>query len=708
MKKLLSILLAAVLAVSLLAFPALADEDTPLLISPNPALRYAGKTVILSTGNLRGDVDVYPQIAAAKKDYEARGAEVVLVDAGNYLQGSAAANGSRGAVIYDLMDAAGYAAAGMGLAEFSYADATTGMPYHNNVTRYYTQKMLQEGTAEVTYNVARDGSVQGTLAAREPAKFRTVTGNVTADMEVYSFEASAVIETESGLKLGFFGFTDPEVKDSVQDGYITEIASPAAPALDADVTVCLLAGSGWAGVSQIADVVISAPIGGEAFVAAYVIDNETLAVTYEDVTLSGSDAAVAAIAAAAKENAPKTVGASEVILNGADSVNWAQESNLGDLVTDALAWYGKNYIDGIDATLPVIAIQNGGNCDQFLYDGDVTETDLLRALPFSPMGIGALEVTGQQLLEVLEAGTSPSEDYGAERCPGFAQVSGLKYVVDRSEDYDGGAAYGKFYRADSVNRVTVIEVNGEAFDPAAKYLLIADNYLMNGNDTFYLLKEIKESEGAQYVNNGPGVKTRDAVALYIETVLDGTVGADYAEPQGRITVRSRTFTDVPVAAYYADAVDWAYTEGITVGTGDGSTFSPEASVTRAQAVTFLWRASGEPEPETEAVSFTDVDESAYYFKAVRWAVEQGITVGTGDGRNFSPDDSVTAEQMITFQWRAAGKPGATEAPAEYYDDAVAWAGENALLEGTAQPFTVGADCPRADVVTYLYRAMAGV
>ena len=141
--------------------------------------------------------------------------------------------------------------------------------------------------------------------------------------------------------------------------------------------------------------------------------------TKEEVTLSGSNETVAALAAAAKEAAGEAVGKSEVILNGADSVNWNRESNLGDLTTDALVWYAKNYIDGIDADLPIVALQNGGNCDHFLYTGEITEADLLKALPFSPMGIGVLNVTGEQLLETIEAATQ-SED-----CPGFAQVSGL-------------------------------------------------------------------------------------------------------------------------------------------------------------------------------------------------------------------------------------------------------------------------------------------
>lgn len=656
MKKVLSVLLAALLLTSAAAVGVSAAED------------YTGKTVILYTGNLRGDVDMYPQIAAAKAEYAAKGADVVLVDAGNYLQGFAAANTDRGLSVYTLMDAAGYDAAAMGLAEFSYADATTGMPYHGNVTRYYTQKMLQEGTEAVTYNVGRDGSETAVLEAKEPARFQTLAGNVTADMETYSFEASAVIETKAG-KLGFFGVTDPAVKDNVQDGFVTGVSAPAGIAIEgAEVRVCL---SNAPGTGELADIVIAAPTGGEAVVGAYVIDNETRLITHEDVSLSGSDGAVAALARAAKENAAKILGKSTVILNGANSVNRRQESNLGDLTADALAWYAENYIDGIPEGLPVVAIQNGGNCDQFLYTGDITETDLLNALPFSPMGIGVLVVTGAELLEALEAGTSPSERYGDALCPGFAQVSGLKYTVDWNEDYDGGEAYGNFYVADSVNRVTVTGVGGAAFDPDARYAVAADNYVLNGSDTYYVFARAREAEGAVYINNGNGVLTRDVVAMYIKNVLGGTVGEAYAEPQGRVTL--------------AEAADGA--------------------ILRAEAVTELYALAGSPDVTELQNPFEDVAEGADY-DAILWAVECGITNGV-DGTRFAPAQTLTREQAAAFlyryiQSRGGGFTGSWMFLLDYPDrdevsewayEALCWTTMNGLFPVTEDGLlSPGADC----------------
>lgn len=164
-----------------------------------------------------------------------------------------------------------------------------------------------------------------------------------------------------------------------------------------------------------------------------------------------------------------------------------------------------------------------------------------------------------------------------------------------------------------------------------------------------------------------------------------------------------TFTDVKEDAYYAPAVQWAVQNNVTNGIGDGL-FGADAPLTRAQAVTFLWRASGCPEPTSAASSFADVtDPNAYYYKAVLWAVENGITNGVGDNR-FGNDSSVTRGQMITFLWRTMGKPN-EQAGGEWYTAPESWAKENGLLSGTAEEYTTNGVCPRADVVYYLWREL---
>lgn len=688
--KVLSLLLALCLCLSLLPSLALAADG-----------EMAGKTVVLYTGNLRGDVDVYAKVAAVKADYEAKGADVILADAGNYLQGSAAANSDRGLGVYNLMDAAGYDIAAMGMYEFVYGDASVGYVYHSNFFKFYTQAELLNGAAEITYPQNGKGDVTATRAEKAPAAFAVVSANVTGSASYYAFSANKTITTDSGLTVGFFGLTDPATADNVQDAFVEGLAFGAAAdaanaqvaALkDSDVIVCL----SNAGITAVdGAVVLAADTNGDEVVGALVIDNQTKVVSNEavDLTATAADETVAAAAAALKEAAGTAVAKSRVSLNGSDSVNWNSESNLGDLTADALKWYAGKYIDGIDQSIELVAIQNGGNCDNFLYSGDITANDLLKALPFSPMGVGVLYVTGGQLLEALEAATCPSDSYGSA-CPGFAQVSGLEYTVAAYKDYDAGEEYGKFHKADSINRVTITSVNGKAFDASATYAVVADNFVLNGSDTYYVFKEAKEAEGAAYINNGPGIKTRDIVALYVNEVLGGTIGEDYAQPQGRITVLTEEppivlpFTDVKENAWYYDAVAYVYKTGLMVGT-EKTRFEPNVVLSRAMIVTMLYRIAGTPEITAgQNIPFTDVASDAWYYDAVAWAYGEGITFGTSE-TTFDPNHSVTREQLAAFFYRYDGNPETT-ATVTYADaaavsswaiDAVAYCTAEGILNG---------------------------
>ena len=169
------------------------------------------------------------------------------------------------------------------------------------------------------------------------------------------------------------------------------------------------------------------------------------------------------------------------------------------------------------------------------------------------------------------------------------------------------------------------------------------------------------------------------------------------------------FVDVATGSYYEDAVDWAVENGITKGTDD-THFSPDGICTRAQAVTFLWRAAGSPKPETRTMPFTDVPVGSYYYDAVLWAVENGITKGTSD-TTFSPNMTCTRAQIVTFLWRSEKSPAAGTAnpfadvkSTAYYAGAVLWAVKENITKGTTSTtFSPNADCTRAQIVTFLWR-----
>ncbi len=169
------------------------------------------------------------------------------------------------------------------------------------------------------------------------------------------------------------------------------------------------------------------------------------------------------------------------------------------------------------------------------------------------------------------------------------------------------------------------------------------------------------------------------------------------------------FVDVATGSYYEDAVDWAVENGITKGT-DNTHFSPDGICTRAQAATFLWRAAGSPKPETRTMPFTDVPAGSYYYDAVLWAVENGITKGTSN-TTFSPNMTCTRAQIVTFLWRSEKSPAAGTAnlfvdvkSTVYYADAVLWAVKEDITKGTTNTtFSPDADCTRAQIVTFLWR-----
>ena len=216
-----------------------------------------------------------------------------------------------------------------------------------------------------------------------------------------------------------------------------------------------------------------------------------------------------------------------------------------------------------------------------------------------------------------------------------------------------------------------------------------------------------------------GITVTDSEGNELSLTDNGNGAYTFTMPSGKVEIHVtfaedgslNPFQDVPSDAYYFEAVNWAVANNVTNGTSE-TTFSPNVGCTRAQVVTFLWRAAGQPEPTEGTNPFTDVKEGTYYYKAVLWAVEKGITNGTSE-TTFDPDETCTRAQIVTFLWRREGKPAPTGAnnpfadvkPSAYFGSAVLWAVEKGITNGTSETtFEPNEDCTRAQVVTFLFRA----
>ena len=240
----------------------------------------------------------------------------------------------------------------------------------------------------------------------------------------------------------------------------------------------------------------------------------------------------------------------EYALCGADDAARKAETNLGDLWTDAMRWFAASgridaYFDEDDVAAGnaaiavdaehIVALWNGGNLRADVPVGKFGAEALAEVLPY-PNKISVIYMTGAQLLEALEAAAQglPYTEETAAACASFMQVSGMRYTVDTTKAYDAGEAYGEsWYRAGSIARVTIDEVNGQPFDAAAEYAVITHNANFNGMDSSYMFAEAAAANEACAITTAV---VRDVVWMYLNEELGSVVGGDYGRPQGRITV----------------------------------------------------------------------------------------------------------------------------------------------------------------------------
>ena len=597
MRKFLSVLLAFAMMLSL-GVTTLAAEDTAVGTTAVEQT-YAGKTVILHSNDVHGAITGYACIAALKTDYESRGAEVILVDAGDYSQGTTNVSTTKGADAVAMMNAAGYDVVTIGNHEFDYG---------------YEQLMDNMSKAE----------------------FKVVCADVFDADGTTIFDANYTYTTKSGVKVGFFGLLTPEAQTKANPALIKgltfaiddlwAVSQKQIDALaDADVVICLshlgvdnetkpyTSYDLWNNTKGI-DMIIDGhshtvmtkgdknePIQstGTAFanIGVIVIDDASKKIeSNELVAVTDTMAKDEAVAAAAEKIIDRVkaeydvkFAVSKVELNGAKAPNGNRDSetNNGDLITDAMVWQVLQNKDGLTVNEDhVVAITNGGGIRAAIKPGDVTKNDINTVLPFGNT-VAVVYVTGAELLEALEASTYCTP--GA--IGGFPQVSGINFTLHTGKAYDANAETypnSTYYGPKSINRVVINSINGKEFKENEIYAVVTNNFCAAGGDTYYAFA----SASAQF---DTGIPVDEAVMAYITRELKGVIGEKYAAPQGRITYFN-PFTDIKTTNWAFNYVINLYEDGIINGTS-ATTYMPDAKLTWAQALKLLLVSSGDLKAE---------------------------------------------------------------------------------------------------------------
>ncbi len=646
--KLLALALSLALLLSL-AVPVCAAETTT-----STTKDLTGHIVILHTNDVHGGIAGYAKLAAVKESYTASGAYTLLVDAGDYIQGDPTVSASQGKTAIELMNSTGYDAATVGNHEFDYGYA--------NLKTISAQANFPILAANVQYNGAT------------------------------AFDSHTIFTAANGKKIGVFGLETPETATKAHPAKIQgvtfvggqdmmKLAQTEVDTLKAagcDYVICL----GHLGIdaestgNRSIDV-LNAVTGIDVFIDghshstldqikaatngtgqvgnAYLTSTGTKlanvgvvdiapdgTITTSNVpldTLTAENADTAAVIQRIQQQIDADYGAvfaqSEVQLNGEKAQVRTGETNLGDLITDAMLWQAGTLGEKVDA-----AVNNGGGIRASLSVGGLTKKDINTVLPFGNT-LYLVKLTGAQLLEALEASTcSLPESIGA-----FPQVSGIEYTVNTGAKFSStenypGSTYGK---PNAVNRVTIQRVGGAAFDPAETYTIVTNDFLGAGGDTYYTFK-------SSPVGYDTGVPLDEVLMDYITAQCKGTITkAAYGQTAGRIHMIS--YDDVKASDASANDIIGVTLAGWMNGTGTG--FSPNASLDRAMMVTILYRLAGSP-AVSGTMPFTDVAAGSWYYDAVLWASQKDITLGTS-AATFSPNALLTPDQLGTLLQRFTGK-----------------------------------------------------
>ena len=514
--------------------------------TPDAGAEYAGKTVILHSNDVHGEIMGYAYIAALKADFQDKGADVILADAGDFSQGDPTVSMTKGADAVAMMNAAGYDVATLGNHEFDY------------------------GYEQLVENL-------------KAAEFHVICADIFQD-DSPVWDPTWMYEKD-GLKIGFFGMDTPETQTKANPSMTLglrflsreDIYSCAQEQIDAlrddgaDIVIALThlgvdAESGADGHRSVdmyhnttgIDLVIDGhshtvmtegddgePVQstGTKFenIGVVVIDNESKAiethyllptkVTENDETVSElpMDAAVAAKAQEIMDRVDAEYGEifaqSEILLNGERNPgNRTEETNLGDLITDAMVWKVLQEDGAVSVdNAHIVGITNGGGIRASIQPGDVTRKDLNTVLPFGNT-VAVVYVTGEKLLEALEASTYCTP----EEIGGYPQTFGIEFTLDTTIPYAQGEAYqdSTYYAPASIQRVTIAAVNGEPFDPAETYAVVTNNFCAAGGDTYSAFK-------TAIAKFDTGIAMDEAVMEYVGDALGGVISREtYETPRG--------------------------------------------------------------------------------------------------------------------------------------------------------------------------------
>ena len=707
-----SALFLALVMVLALAIPAGATETEQDL---------TGHIVILHTNDVHGAIGEYAKVAALKQAYQAAGAYVLLADAGDFIQGDPTVSASQGKTAIELMNLAGYDVAAPGNHEFDYGypnlktlAGEADFPILAANVRYDNAAALGDQTTFTTTDGKKIGifglDTPETATKAHPDKIKGVSflaaqemfdcaqaqvdalkadgcdyiiclGHLGIDAESTGNRSIDLLEKVTGIDV----FIDGHSHSTLEE--IKEATNGTGKVGD---TVLTSTGTKLANVGMV-DI---SPDG--------TISTSSLATSELTVT---PDAKVAARAEEIQKEIDADYGTvfakTEVALDGEKANVRTGETNLGDLIADAMLWQAGLLDEGVDA-----AVTNGGGIRASIAAGDITKKDINTVLPFGNT-LYVVKVTGAELLEALEASTYCTP----EAIGGFPQVAGIEFTVNTGAQFDTkelypGSTYGK---PASINRVMIQTVGGEAFNPEETYTIVTNDFMGAGGDTYYAFKAASSGYDS-------GVPLDEVVMDYITSELKGVVSkAQYGETDNRIHTIS--YNDVKAGDWYANAVNYVTLTGLMNGTGDG--FSPNLAINRGMMVTVLYRMAGSPEVTAEN-PFTDVPADTWYTDAVIWASENGITAGTSE-TTFSPTNSLTREQLATFFYRFADfenpdpieitgdLTGFTDAGqvASYATDAMKWAIGKGLISGTTETtLSPKATATRAQVATILMRYTA--